>query len=121
MKKIILGIFILLAVAYALHATPILAQGVALPNPLGETSIPKLIGRGIQGFTGIVGSIALAMFLYGGYMWLTSAGKSEKIKKGKEILIWAVLGLALIFGSYILVDFVIKGITTGAGTATGTK
>lgn len=117
MKKTIFGISILLATAYSLHALPALAQGVALPNPLGIDSVPSLIGRVIQGLTGIVGSIALAMFLYGGFLWLTSAGNNEKIKKGKEILIWAVLGLALIFSSYIIVNFVITGITTGAGTA----
>lgn len=116
MKKAAL-VFILLATAYALPAFPALAQGVALPNPLGITSIPSLIGRIIQGVTGVVGSIALAMFLYGGFLWLTSAGNNEKIKKGKEILVWAVLGLALIFSSYIIVNFVITGITTGAGTA----
>ena len=96
---------------------PALAQGVALPNPLGETSVPKLIGRVILGGTGIVGSIALAMFLYGGFLWLTAAGNPDRIKKGKEIIIWSVLGLGLIFGSYILVNFVIGAITGGVGAA----
>lgn len=117
MKKGTLGIFILLATAYSLYAVPALAQ--ALPNPLGETSIPKLIGRGLQGLTGVVGSLALAMFLYGGFLWLTAGGNPDRIKKGKEIFIWSVLGLALIFGSYIAVNFVIVTITGGTGAATG--
>ena len=87
------------------------AQSVPLNNPLGNdaaaTSPQALIGRVISFVLGIVGSLALLMFIYGGFLWMTSAGKDEKVEKGKQILIWTTAGLALIFLSYALVNFII--------------
>jgi len=71
-----------------------------LANPLGVTEIPDLVGKIIQGTLGVVGSLALLMFIYGGITWMTSGGNDEKIKKGKQILVWATLGIVTIFTSY---------------------
>jgi len=87
------------------------AQGrEKLPNPLGEgTTVFTLIGTSIQAFLGIVGIIALAVFIYAGITWLTSAGNPDKIKKGKDAMVWTAISLAIIFSSYALVTFVISG------------
>lgn len=107
-------IFIFLLCALILIPSFVLAQGTTkLTNPLGTSDIPTLIGRVIKAALGIVGSIALLMFIYGGFLWLTSAGNEQKISKGKNVLIWASIGLAIIFLSYSLVGFVIQGITGG--------
>ncbi len=89
---------------------------VELPNPLGpkEADTTFLLSTGgliVKGFLGVVGAVALAMFIYGGILWLTSGGVSEKIEKGKKIFVWSVIGLFVIFSSYLLVNFVITGIT----------
>lgn len=83
---------------------------VCLDNPLtgAPTSIPpqEFIGRIIKAILGIVGSLALVMFVYGGFNWMTAAGNAEKVEKGKQILVWATIGLIVIFTSYALVKFV---------------
>ena len=89
------------------------------PNPLsgvtkgasGEAAIPLIIGQVIKSVLGIVGSLALAMFVYGGLIWMTAAGAPDKITKGKDVLVWASIGLLVIFSSYALVAFVIQGVT----------
>ena len=78
----------------------------------------------IQAILGVVDSIALLMFIYGGFLWLTSSGNEQKITQGKQVLVWATI-LTVIFLSYTLVNFVIGGITsegapTGSGSGTGT-
>ena len=92
---------------------------VCLNNPLtGDTSSVSpqtLIGRIINAVLGIVGSLALAMFIYGGFTWMTAAGSPEKIEKGKEILIWATIGLIVIFTSYALVNFILTNAIKQAG------
>lgn len=81
---------------------------IPLQNPLGSvTSVPQLIGNIIKTILTVVGALALGMFVYGGFTWLTSGGSSERIKKGKDILVWAVIGLVVIFASYTAVDFVL--------------
>ena len=37
---------------------------------------------------------------------MTAAGTAEKVEKGKQILLWATIGLIVIFTSYALVKFV---------------
>ncbi|MFA5413569.1 MAG: pilin [Patescibacteria group bacterium] len=78
-----------------------------IKSPIGEVTGPELIGRIIKAVLGIVGALALAMFVFGGFTWLTSGGSPDKIKKGKDILMWAVIGLVVIFTSYTLVDFIL--------------
>ena len=87
---------------------------VKLNNPLtgttDATTPNQLIGQIINGVLGIVGSLALVMFIYGGFVWMLAAGSNEKVQKGKDILIWATLGLVVIFSAYAVVKFVIEGI-----------
>lgn len=85
---------------------------ICLDNPLGDKKIdvPILLGRIINYAMGIIGSLALVMFIYGGAMWMLSGGNQEQVTKGKQTIIWAALGLAIIFTSYALVRFVISAI-----------
>ncbi|MBI4142769.1 hypothetical protein HY480_02760 [Candidatus Uhrbacteria bacterium] len=78
-----------------------------LPNPLPTSDIPTIVGNIIRAGFGVMGSIALAMFVWGGFLWLTSGGVSERIEKGKQTMLWAALGIGVIFGSYAIVQFVI--------------
>jgi hypothetical protein len=79
-----------------------------LRSPIGGATGPELIGRIIKTVLTLAGALALAMFIYGGFTWLTSGGSPDKIKKGKDILMWATIGLIVVFSSYTLVDFLLK-------------
>ena len=91
---------------------------VTLDNPLGgkePADINKLIGNIINAILGVVGSLSLLMFIYGGLVWMTAAGSKEKIQKGKDILVWSTVGLVVIFMSYAIVKFVLTDLIQGAG------
>jgi len=112
---LVVTIFSLLLVcfnySYAVGTNKACPQGeVCLNNPLtgdqSSISPQTLIGRIISAVLGLVGSLALLMFIYGGFTWMTAAGNSEKVEKGKQIILWAVIGLAVIFTSYAMVKFV---------------
>lgn len=85
-------------------------SAVSLTDPLGGATPQILIGKVINAVLGLVGSIALAMFVWGGFSWMTAGGNTEKVQKGKDIIIWATLGLVVIFLSYALVNFVIANV-----------
>ncbi len=53
----------------------------------------------------IIGALALVMFVYGGFTLILSQGSSEKVKKGTDIILAAVIGLVIMFGAYMLVSF----------------
>jgi hypothetical protein len=65
---------------------------------------------------GIVGSLALLFFVYGGVTWIISAGSSEKVEEGKTILKNAVIGLIIVFVSWTIINFTLisLGYDTGA-------
>jgi hypothetical protein len=85
-------------------------EPINITNPLNVDSPQLLIGRVINSILGVVGSLALVMFVYGGLIWMTSSGSSDQVKKGKDILIWAAIGLVIIFSAYGIIRFVIQGV-----------
>ncbi len=90
------------------------AEGeVCLDDPLSGATPQALIGKIINAALGIVGSIALLMFIYGGFVWMTAAGNEQSVAKGKGVLVWATIGLIIIFSSYALVKFVFTGLGVG--------
>lgn len=59
---------------------------------------------------GIIGSIALLFFVYGGILFLISGGSSEKITKAKSVLVAATIGLIIVFSSYLIIKFVLQAL-----------
>jgi hypothetical protein len=91
-------------------------DAVCLENPLGDSDAAKspqiLLGNIIRAVLGVIGSLALVMFIYGGATWMLSGGNLLGVFRGKRIIIWATWGIIIIFSAYALVKFVI---TTVAG------
>jgi len=71
-------------------------------HPLGGVTLDLIIGRIIAVMLGLLGSISLAVFVWGGIIWMTASGNDEKIKKAKNIIVYAVFGLIMAFGSYAI-------------------
>ena len=57
---------------------------------------------------GIVGSLTLLMFIYGGFMFLISAGSSTKVEEARKIIVAAVVGLLIVLASYLIIKFVLS-------------
>lgn len=73
---------------------------------------------------GLSGSIALLAFIAGGAMMVASGGSSQMIERGKQTLIGAVVGLIIIFCSWITIKFVTEGLGgtfTAGSTSTATS
>ena len=51
---------------------------------------------------GVAGMVAVVVIMWGGILWLTAGGKSEAIQSAKSYISSALLGLVLVFGSYML-------------------
>ncbi len=103
-------------IALGLAVSPRIARAVELVNPLGEEDVRVIIGKVISAALSVVGTLALLMFVYGGVLWLTSRGDTKMVQKGKDTLMWATLGIVIIFASYVIVNALIVGITTGSAS-----
>ena len=77
-----------------------------LPSKCRDVSIFVVTLIGITRYLfSVVGALFLIMFIYGGIVWITSQGNSEKLKKGLDIFVAAVLGLVVVFSAYMLVNY----------------
>ena len=61
----------------------------------------------------IVGSFAFAFFVYGGFTILTSMGNAERVKKGRDIIVAATLGLVIALSAYLVIDFMLDALKVG--------
>jgi hypothetical protein len=86
----------------------------SLQNPLGTSDVRLIIGNIIKAALGFTGVIALLMFVYGGFLFLTSRGNMEQVKQGKNTLIWATIGLVVIFTAYTVVNALVAALVTSA-------
>jgi len=71
------------------------------------SSIDILMSRGINAMIMFMGSIALALIIYAGFLWMTAGGNESKIEKARTIMVWTMLGTVAIGASYAFIRFII--------------
>ncbi|MDD5567110.1 MAG: hypothetical protein PHH01_02850 [Patescibacteria group bacterium] len=99
---------ILSGLMFCLVPLTALAEEVALNNPLGDTATgTDLVVKIITGFLGIMSLFALVMVIYGGFQYIYSAGNPEQLKKAKDTIVWALLGMVIAFLSLAVINFVV--------------
>lgn len=109
--KYLLSLIIVILIAMPL-AIPDLVQaqtgtGVQIPNPIKCKDVNCLVAQVIRYILGTIAIVATLMFIWGGFMMLTSAGNAERIKKAKETLAWAAIGIVVILLSWAIIRFVL--------------
>ncbi len=111
---ILIGIMTLVIVP-----TMVLAQeSPSLPNPINGGSTNKvdvitIMLRVMQIALAVVDIFALFMFILGGFEFLISAGNPERVKKAKDTLVWATIGILVITLSYTVLKFVFEEVAKG--------
>jgi len=91
---------------------PALAQLIdPLDNPReianatgSEGSARQLFLDFINYFLGFLGLLATAFIIYGGFLYITSAGDDSSTEKAKKILIYAAIGILIVLISFALVN-----------------
>ncbi|MFB6225856.1 MAG: hypothetical protein ABEJ02_00725 [Candidatus Paceibacteria bacterium] len=81
-------------------------KGASATNTTKSFSVA--VGNVVQILLNVLGTLALAMFIYGGLLIMTSEGKSDRYLKGMKILLWTSLGTVVILSSYALTNFVFR-------------
>ncbi|OGJ45744.1 hypothetical protein A3J23_01400 [Candidatus Peregrinibacteria bacterium RIFCSPLOWO2_02_FULL_48_14] len=86
----------------------------------GEGDLKSLLNTILSYFLGFLGFICVIMVIYGGVLYVTSAGNDENVGKAKKILLYAGIGVILIMISFALVSTILGAASTGGGTTGGT-
>jgi hypothetical protein len=80
-----------------------IVAGIAA-GTVGTSGTWQMMLAGIIKFIlSITGALAFVSFSYAGIMMVTAQGNEDHIKKGKNLLLWSILALAIIATSYALI------------------
>lgn len=86
------------------------ANNVVVNNPLGTNDVQTVINNVLNAFLGIAGTIAVAMLVWGGILYMTSGDNKDLHEKAVKTLTRAVVGLIIIMIAGAAVNFVIKAV-----------
>ncbi len=84
-----------------------------------SANLPARVGRVIYIIFAISGTIFLGMVIYSGIRWMTAAGDSDQVKKSRQRIVRASIGLLILLMSYLLANFVLRGLLFGAQSSGG--
>lgn len=70
----------------------------------GQTGLRGIVLTIVNFFLTFLGLLAVVMVIYGGFLYVSSAGEEENVTKAKKILMYAVIGIVLIVVSFALVN-----------------
>jgi ABC-type dipeptide/oligopeptide/nickel transport system permease subunit len=92
--------------------------GISYPGTigLGNRDIRDTIASIIRVALGLLGIVAVAIILMGGFTWMTAGGNDEKVEEAKKRIFQGVIGLAIILCSYALATFVINQLIAATNT-----
>ena len=74
----------------------------------GDKSLMSNVAMLINVFASVMGFLAVGMIIYGGFMLLTAQGDPAKIKRGKDVVTYSIIGVILVMLAYAIVNFIMK-------------
>lgn len=78
----------------------------------GQTGLRGIVLTIINFFLTFLGLLAVIMVIYGGFLYVSSAGNEENVNKAKKILLYAVIGIVVIIVSFALVNTLLGAAST---------
>ncbi len=74
-----------------------------------------LLQKIILWILGLVAVIALAVLIWGAFMFILSAGNEDRARLARRIILYAIIGLLLIGGSFFIVNTIRNLLVDGGG------
>lgn len=82
---------------------PVFPGGIDITTEEGQ-QLNSIVAWLYYAIIGISGFVAFVMLIFGGVQWLTSAGNPTAISDAKDRIKSALLGLLIIFASFIIIQ-----------------
>jgi len=93
--------------------------GFLISNPVcsccGDCVLNDFLLMGVNAagnVLGFLGVFALLFFVIGGIIWITSGGSAEKVKKGKDMIKGAIVGLIIVLIAFTIVRVIMEALGT---------
>ena len=80
-------------------------------EPTGKNKdVVEIVQSGVNVVISLVGMLAVFSIIYGGFTYITAQSDPAKIKRGKDMVVYAVVALVVAFLAYGIVLFVTKNL-----------
>ena len=80
-------------------------------EPTGKNKdVVEIVQSGVNVVISLVGMLAVFSIIYGGFTYITAQSDPAKIKRGKDMVVYAVVALVVAFLAYGIVIFVTKNL-----------
>ncbi len=63
----------------------------------------------------LMGMLFIGLTIYGGFLWMTAGGSTDKVQKAKDTLTQAVIGIAIVLMTRGIAEFVIRTVFEATG------
>lgn len=73
-------------------------------SPELDAFISKVVIQIINPIILLLSAAAFVVFLWGLFQFVAHAGDETKRKEGKDAILWGLIGLAIIFGAYGIIN-----------------
>ena len=83
---------------------------------LGGGDLRATIGAIIKVALSFLGIIALCIVLLGGFKYMVAGGDDEKTSEAKQLIVSAIIGLAIILSAWAITTFVVSNLITATTT-----
>lgn len=70
----------------------------------------EFIGLGLRTLLSLVGITFLILMVYAGFRWMTARGEEDEIKKSRETIITATIGLIAVLAAYAITTLVTENL-----------
>jgi hypothetical protein len=71
----------------------------------------------LDAIIGALGLLAVVIIILGGVQYMTSSGDAAKVKKGKDTILYGIIGLVIVALAFAIVNFVIGNILAQESTS----
>ncbi len=113
MKKAVRSIFVICLLFVG--GSVVYAQNYGLEATAGAAGlqrgdVPTLAGSIIGTALSMIGVLFFVLMVYGGFLWMIARGNEEQVRKAKDTIIEATIGLIVVLSSYAITNFVFSSL-----------
>ncbi|MSU76399.1 hypothetical protein EXS54_02945 [Patescibacteria group bacterium] len=86
--------------------TAMAQQKPDVPNPVGADNLGNVLFNVVNALLLFAGAVAVLFLIIGGFRYVVSTGNETQVAGAKNTILYAVLGLIIIFIAFVLVTLV---------------
>ena len=88
-----------------------IAEGEAYgKSTVSESALSAIVGKYVNAFLSLLGTVFLVLLVSAGYKWMTAAGNEENVEIAKDIIFQAIIGLMIVIAALLITNFILASI-----------